>query len=236
MKEKRVLDILGKVDEKYIEEAAPAKRTRKSRSWVKWGAMAACLCLVVVASYIIPHFTAPSSDPYSPPEDYPPMIMVGGQLYQDSGKTTSAAVADKKDGQITSTCDDVPSKDDQSNFGTGFAYQYGDGNRVYVQFEKGWFVFIPVENNATDAKQSSIPKDYPPMIMVDGQLYKDSGKTTSVAVAGKQDGQITSTCDDVPTVNDQSNFGTEFVYQYGEDDTIYVQFETGWFAFIPVND
>lgn len=146
MKEKRILDILGKVDEKYIEEAAPAKRTRKSRSWVKWGAMAACLCLVVVASYIIPHFTAPSSDPYSPPEDYPPMIMVDGQLYKDSGKTTSVAVAGKQDGQITSTCDDVPTVNDQSNFGTEFVYQYGEDDTIYVQFETGWFVFIPVND------------------------------------------------------------------------------------------
>lgn len=52
MKEKRILNILGKVDEKYIEEAAPSKRTRKSRSWVKWGALAACLCLVAITFII----------------------------------------------------------------------------------------------------------------------------------------------------------------------------------------
>ena len=46
MKEKRILDALNEVDEQYIEEAdaaAPVKR----RNWVKWGALAACLALVV---------------------------------------------------------------------------------------------------------------------------------------------------------------------------------------------
>lgn len=46
-KEKRVLNILGQVDEKYIEEAVPCKQTHKKSGWIKWGAVAACLCLVV---------------------------------------------------------------------------------------------------------------------------------------------------------------------------------------------
>lgn len=49
MKEKRILDVLGKVDEKYIEEAAPAKRAQRSCGRVKWGAIVACLCLAVSA-------------------------------------------------------------------------------------------------------------------------------------------------------------------------------------------
>lgn len=51
MKEERILDVLGKVDEKYIKEADPeAKKRRKVPVWAKWGAMAACLCLMVVAT------------------------------------------------------------------------------------------------------------------------------------------------------------------------------------------
>lgn len=48
MKEERILNILGKVDEKFIKEADPeAKAKRKAPVWTKWAAMAACLALVV---------------------------------------------------------------------------------------------------------------------------------------------------------------------------------------------
>ena len=47
MKEERILNVIGKVDEKYIKEADPeAKAKRNAPVWTKWAAMAACLCLV----------------------------------------------------------------------------------------------------------------------------------------------------------------------------------------------
>lgn len=48
MAEKRILNVLGQVDEKYIEEAAPGKRANKKPIWMKWGTMAACFALVAV--------------------------------------------------------------------------------------------------------------------------------------------------------------------------------------------
>lgn len=54
MKEKRILNVLGQVDEEYIEEAAPVSRRTKRQAnksgWVKWAALAACLCLVVIGA------------------------------------------------------------------------------------------------------------------------------------------------------------------------------------------
>ena len=49
MKEKRILNVLGQVDEEYIQEAAPGERPARKNNprWVKWAAAAACLCLVV---------------------------------------------------------------------------------------------------------------------------------------------------------------------------------------------
>ena len=47
MKEKRILNALEHVDEKYIEDAAPAKQKSKKTVWVRWVAVAACLCLAV---------------------------------------------------------------------------------------------------------------------------------------------------------------------------------------------
>ena len=48
------------------------------------------------------------------------------------------------DGEITSTVDasEIPTEDNQSNFGTGFGYQYGINNSIEIQMEDGtWFVF-----------------------------------------------------------------------------------------------
>lgn len=36
MKEKRLLKAMGQVDEKYVEEASPAQRTKRP-GWLKWG-------------------------------------------------------------------------------------------------------------------------------------------------------------------------------------------------------
>lgn len=50
MKNEILLDALGKMDEELIAEAAPGKKPpkkAKNAAWVKWGAMAACLCLVI---------------------------------------------------------------------------------------------------------------------------------------------------------------------------------------------
>lgn len=64
MKEERILNVLGKVDEKYIKEADPEVKTkRKAPVWTKWVAMAACLCLVIGAVVMFPHTDNNPPDP-----------------------------------------------------------------------------------------------------------------------------------------------------------------------------
>ena len=45
---------LGKVNDKYIMEAITYERKKKS-GWLKWGAAAACLCVIISLSVIILH-------------------------------------------------------------------------------------------------------------------------------------------------------------------------------------
>lgn len=47
----RFSNALGKVNDKYIMEAISYERKKKS-GWLKWSAMAACLCFVVGATAI----------------------------------------------------------------------------------------------------------------------------------------------------------------------------------------
>lgn len=51
MKSERILYALGDVREEFINEAAPhpetAKKFSKKRAWIRWGAMAACLAIIL---------------------------------------------------------------------------------------------------------------------------------------------------------------------------------------------
>ena len=70
-----------------------------------------------------------------------------------------------------------------------------------------------------DPREESVELwDRIPMVMVDGQLYLTTGyESTLEGRCGVMDGEITSQVSgsEVPTQNDQSNFGTGYPYQYG---------------------
>ncbi len=51
MKEKRLLKALGQVDKMYVEEAFPVQKTKR-HGWLKWGTLAACLCLVITGGFL----------------------------------------------------------------------------------------------------------------------------------------------------------------------------------------
>lgn len=51
MKEElRILNVLGQVDEKYVEEAAPGRKAKKTSGWIKWGAIAACVAILAATA------------------------------------------------------------------------------------------------------------------------------------------------------------------------------------------
>lgn len=58
MKKEELFNIIGEVDEQKVAAAGMAMNKKKSRPvWVKWGAVAACLCLMLVAFPVIQNFT-----------------------------------------------------------------------------------------------------------------------------------------------------------------------------------
>ena len=46
MTNEKLYEVLGDINEKHVKEAREYRKTKKP-VWLKWGAMAACLCLVV---------------------------------------------------------------------------------------------------------------------------------------------------------------------------------------------
>ena len=77
--------------------------------------------------------------------------------------------------------------------------------------------------------------DLIPMVMVNGTLYLDTGHESKIeARCGVMDGEITSQVDGSkqPTVDDQSNFGTGYRYQYGATEGTIELFMNGkWWIF-----
>lgn len=54
MTNEKLYEVLGDINETHVKEAREYRKTRKP-AWVKWGAMAACLCLIVVGAFIAPN-------------------------------------------------------------------------------------------------------------------------------------------------------------------------------------
>ena len=52
MKTKTFSNALGEIGDQYVSEAISYSAAKKKNSWMKWGAMAACLCLVVVGAVL----------------------------------------------------------------------------------------------------------------------------------------------------------------------------------------
>ncbi len=81
--------------------------------------------------------------------DLIPMVMVNGTLYLDTGhESTIEARRGVMDGEITSQVDGSkqPTVDDQSNFGTGYGYQYGATEGTIELFMNGkWWIFATEE-------------------------------------------------------------------------------------------
>ncbi len=53
MKERRLLEALGMVDEQYVEEAAPREEVHRPVSWLKWVSLVAGLCLVILGVNVV---------------------------------------------------------------------------------------------------------------------------------------------------------------------------------------
>ena len=89
----------------------------------------------------------------TPKWDKIPMVMVDGKLYYDTGKESRIdGRCGMMDGEITSTVDgsETPTADNQSNFGTGFGYQYGTDDTIEILMDGKWIVF---EHRAGDGSQ-----------------------------------------------------------------------------------
>ena len=60
MSKDRVIDSLSRIDDDMIQSVEALRRKKKRPAWTRWGAMAACFCLIVASAFVIPRITDPS--------------------------------------------------------------------------------------------------------------------------------------------------------------------------------
>ena len=130
---------------------------------------------------------------------------------------------------------EIENKDSMTHFNVGDAVVvYCDGavaETQPIQIRKVYAITlkIPVDRLSEELK------DRIPMVMVNGTLYYDAGRESSiVARCGMMDGEITASvaASEIPVMDDQSNFGTGYGYQYGAGEgTIELYINGKWWVF-----
>ena len=86
-----------------------------------------------------------------------PTVMIDGILYESTGYISSAVGCGNMDGKITSAVDgpELPSKNDQSNFGAGYEYQRSSEGQVIVVMDGFKVIFRDPEHSF----DSEIPEE-----------------------------------------------------------------------------
>lgn len=161
---------INHVDQDMIAEAAnPVKAGSRKWNIVKCAGLVACIAVfvsVILAGRLqedkevirtedmdttsaedtveIRQETVPAIESADEVEHWTSMVMLDGKLYVCTGAESDIEVRNCiMDGVITSTVEEGyrPVEDNQSNFGTGYRYQYVDERSVDVYMDEKWIRF-----------------------------------------------------------------------------------------------
>lgn len=106
----------------------------------------------------------------------PMAVRIDGVIYTSDGEVSDMARCGVMDGYIDSCVDknSLPDKDNQSNFGEDFGFQYGPDGTIHVLIDGDWVVFRNVRNddNSNDGQKADV-------IMFDGKAYEKTSLSAS---------------------------------------------------------
>lgn len=87
----------------------------------------------------------------NPSEDVPRMVQIDGKCYRDTGFVNSGVTCGTADGKITTSVGEKekPTKDGESNFGTGMEYQRWNETAVSVKENDKWILFTDEKVDVT---------------------------------------------------------------------------------------
>lgn len=148
MNAKKFSDAMSELDTKYVDEALNYKTKMKKPIWIKWGIMAACLCLIICV-VTIPRLLNGSNPPIS--GDLAPMVYVNNKLYQYTDSQLD--FTDKESqftylGEIESkvSSSQEPKENFQANDDIVGAKVYQYENNIVVLIEGKYFLYSHMED------------------------------------------------------------------------------------------
>lgn len=148
MNSKKFSEAMGELDSKYVNEAINYKKKARKPVWAKWGAIAACLCLVICA-FAIPHlFEKPNN---SASGDLSPMIYVNDTLYRitsDQPDLTGIESQLVYLGTISSkvSSSQYPKENFQANDDIVGSEVYQFGEDIVVEIDGQYWIYCAVLN------------------------------------------------------------------------------------------
>lgn len=163
MTRKTISDAVTNISTEYIEKAADYTVVRKARKpvWVKWVAMAACLCLVVVGALTVPNLTnEPQPGQGNMPQNIAPMVYINDTLYEQS--TIKISYDKLKDeliylGEIESEissdndiADGIPKKNFEANHAIVGSKVYEYGDNIVIEINGEHWLYECLENNSSN--------------------------------------------------------------------------------------
>jgi len=159
--------------------------------------------------------------------DLIPMVRVNGKLYLDTGKESTAARCGNMDGEITSQVSgsEQPFMDDQSNFGTGYGYQYGAAEgTIEILLNGKWRIFAIEEarQKIQFPTDSDAPASFYLTIGADGVKSIEISMPDSSGGCENADGSLFKKGDRVylEPLDGYSDLCGLSITALGEDDTI----------------
>ena len=148
MNAKKFSDAMSELDTKYVDEALNYKKKMKKPVWIKWGVVAACLCLIICVA-TIPRLLNGSNPPVS--GDLAPMVYVNNKLYQYADSQPS--LTDKESqfiylGEIESkvSSSQEPKENFQANDDIVGAKVYQYENDIVILIDGKYFLYSNLEN------------------------------------------------------------------------------------------
>lgn len=166
MTERQLFDAIGHVDDDLILQADALQRRKPAVYWRPVLSIAACACLTVgIVGFGGRMFRCGSAAPAeaamledrslestyggedgvcAAAPDNRRAVCIDGVLYYDTGAVSDTEYrCGTPDGVISDTtaADELPTEDGQSNFGTGYGYQFAADGTVEVEIDGEYVIF-----------------------------------------------------------------------------------------------
>ena len=161
MNAEKFSDAMSELDTKYVDEALNYKKKMKKPVWIKWGVMAACLCLIICVA-TIPRLLNGSNPPVS--GDLAPMVYVNNKLYQYADSQPS--LTDKESqfiylGEIESkvSSSQEPKENFQANDDIVGAKVYQYENDIVILIDGKYFLYSNLENAENERIHTSYAQE-----------------------------------------------------------------------------